>query len=493
MQSRRAKFPCVARRAVLTLTALLGTAVAHANDGRNRYEQGIPTQLFHLHAPVSPAAGFRVLAEDMAGGADGDPAFRWVTRPALALLRLASRRTHEVLGAAPLPFPVFDLASENGDTPLQMGPNGPRGRHPGGSHDGGLNLDLGYYLTSEQGLHENPDYAACSAHHQPGADGKPVDANICKGPADRLDAPRQTLFLLELLRLDRERFGGEWIEAIGIDAQVRAALLAQARQWAARRQHGVTAATVQTLDALFASSPYEGWAYSHHHHVHLRLRPLEGGGRHRAAFEHLIEQDRQLEARLLAGSAAAARGCALLTELSSFNLARSLDLRLTGPGCAQVRSLRLRFQGGEWARPRDPLEPLHHVVDAPATPVFGTALAEAELAFADGQRALLQRELALPAQAPWLRVRVEARDFVARTQTQADGLAVRLDYPPAHAVLIDQISLLVLRRGAAAPERVALAVAQPQAVLSDAATIEFMEAEVGLSKRVRLRVPVPLR
>lgn len=256
----------------------------------------------------------------------------------------------------------------------------------------------------------------------------------------------------------------------------------------------MTAAAVQALDALFASSPYEGWAYSHHHHVHLRLRPLEGSGRHTTALAQLIEQDRALEAKLLAGSAAAARGCALLTELSSFSLARSLDLRLAGPGCAAAKALRFRFQGGEWAAPRDPLAPQHHVLNAPATPAFGTALAEAELEFADGQRALLQRDVALPAQAPWLRVRVEARDFVARTRAVESGLEVRLDFPPAHAVLIDQLALLVQRRGAAV-ERVALTPGQPLAQLANAAEIEFIEAEVGLSKRIRLRVPVwvPLR
>lgn len=191
MQSPHPGSRSFAARATLGLVLLSTLSWAHANDGRNRYEQGVPANLFHLHAPVSAQAGFRVLAEDMANGADGDPAFRWVTRPALALLRLTSRRTHEVLGAAPFPYPVFDLASENGDTPLKVGPEGSRGRHPGGSHDGGVNLDLGYYLTSERGLHESPDYAACSEHHKPGAEGKPVDANICKGPADRLDTPRR--------------------------------------------------------------------------------------------------------------------------------------------------------------------------------------------------------------------------------------------------------------------------------------------------------------
>lgn len=480
------------KRAALRALALcfLVASASQANDGRNRYEQGSPTELFHLHAPVSAQAGFRVLAEDMANGADGDPAFRWVTRPALALLRLASCRTHEVLGPAPFPFPVFDLASENGDTPLKIGAEGARGRHPGGSHDGGLNLDLGYYLTSEQGRLTGPDYAACTDHFKPAEPG--VEAHICHGPADRLDTPRQTFFLLELLRLHRERFGGEWIEAIGIDAQVRQAVRAQARQWAARRQQGVSAAAVVELERLFASSPYEGWAYSHHHHVHLRLRPLESSGRHRAAFADLLAQDRQLEARLLAGSAAAARGCALLTELSSHGLARSLDLRLSGPGCTQLQSLRLRFQGGDWAAPRDPLEPLHHVVNPPADLVFGTALAEAELQFADGQRSTLRREVALPAQPPWLRVRVEARDFVAHTRALANGLEVSLAYPPAHAVLIDQMALWVRRHGVAVPERVALPPGQPVAQLGAPADIEAIEAEVGLSRRIRLRLPVPL-
>ncbi|MBH9551498.1 hypothetical protein [Inhella gelatinilytica] len=463
-----------------------------ANDGRNRYEQGVPAQLFHWHEPAGAGSGYRVLAEDQAGGADGDPAYRWVTRPALALVRLASRRTHEVLGAAPLPYPVFDLASENGDTPLKMEAEGARGRHPGNSHDGGWNLDLGYYLSSEKGQVETPDYAACTEHHKVGAEGKLLEARQCTGPADRLDTPRQTFFLLELLRMDRAQFGGEWVEAIGIDAEVRAAVLVQARQWAAQRRHGVTPALVEALGAVFASSPYEGWATSHHHHIHLRLRALDTSGRYRDAFKRLIDADQALEARLLAGSAAAARGCALITELSSFNLARSLDLRVTG--CtqpAELMGLRFRFQGGAWSPPLDPLDPLHHVIPAPTRAQFSTAPAEVELAFADGQRALLRREVALPAQAPWLRVRVEARDFVARTRALPEGLDVTLDHPPAHAALITSLDLLVWRQGATAPERVSLSPASPRATVTAPETVESMEAEVGLSKRVRLRVPVP--
>ena len=62
----------------------------------------------------------------------------------------------------------------------------------------------------------------------------------------------------------------------------------------------------------------------------------------------------------------------MMTEQIEPRLARELDLRLAGPGCTQVRTLRLRFQGGAWEAPRDPLEPLHHVLDAPATPAFNS-------------------------------------------------------------------------------------------------------------------------
>lgn len=171
-----------------------------ANDGRNRYEQGISSEVVYWYAPPAPAAGYRMLAEDMAGGADGDTAFRWVNREALAMVRLASLRTAEVMGLAQLPYPVFDLTSENADTPLKFGKDGPRGRHPGGSHDGGFNLDLGYYLTSEKGKVETPDFAACTEHYRPDGKGGEREAHLCTSIADRLDTPRQTFFILELVR-----------------------------------------------------------------------------------------------------------------------------------------------------------------------------------------------------------------------------------------------------------------------------------------------------
>ncbi|HEX5685558.1 MAG TPA: hypothetical protein VFY73_16175 [Ideonella sp.] len=497
--------------ALLVMLALPHHAVA--NDGRNRYDTGVPAELVHLHAPVSAQAGFRVLASDMPGGADGDPAFRWTTRPALALVRLASRRTVEALGAGPYPLAIFDLASENADTPIGFGPEGPRGRHPGGSHDGGHNLDLGYYLSSEQGRIETPDPAACTDHFRQGAPAgaAPVEDNICHGPADRLDTDRQTLFMLELVRWHSEHFAGELLEAIGIDAQVRLKVLARAGDWARSRRFGVTTARVAEMERLFASSPYEGWSHSHHHHIHVRLLPMHAGGRHAARIAALVAQDRALEARLLtqpgAESGAAADGCALVTELSSQALTRSLDLQIVGteprcalagagkpqPAGAGLKRLRFRIDGGEWSAPEDPLSPMHHVVDAPAGTAFSTLVAEAELTFADGHLRLLKRTVAMPAQPGWLRVRIDASHFVGRARTEGNELLLALDFPPVDATLIDHIAFLVHRRGVAAPERVVVDVRTAAAKVQEAGSVEAVEAEVGLSRRMRLRVPVVVR
>lgn len=504
------------RLIALPAALLLALAIpfhASANDGRNRYETGVPAELVHLHAPVSPQAGFRVLASDMPGGADGDPRFRWATRPAVALTRLAARRTVETLGTGPYPLAIFDLTSENADTPIELGPEGPRGRHPGGSHDGGYNLDLGYYLTSEQGRVETPDPAACTDHFRPGtpAGATPVEDNICHGPADRLDTDRQALFMLELVRWHSERFSGELLEAIGIDAQVRLKVLARANEWARAKRFGVSAARVAEMERLFASSPYEGWAHAHHHHIHVRLLPMDPGGKHAARLAALVEQDRALEARLLAQPGAepgaAADGCTLVTELTSQALARSLDLQIVGteprcmlagagkpqPAGAALKGLRFRIDGGEWAAPEDPLFPMHHVVDAAASTTFSTLVAEAQLTFSDGHQRILKRTVALPAQPAWLRVRVDASHFVGRSRTEGEGLLLSLEFPPVDATLIDHITFLVRRRGVALPERLTADVRTATTTAQDAGSVEAVEAEVGLSKRVRLRVPVFIR
>ena len=82
-----------------TLAALAAAAwlllprVAGANDGRDRYQLMDSRLLYHLPAPVADGAGFRVLPEDMPGGADGDPAYRRAQRHAIAVVEVAAYKS----------------------------------------------------------------------------------------------------------------------------------------------------------------------------------------------------------------------------------------------------------------------------------------------------------------------------------------------------------------------------------------------------------------
>ena len=160
---------------------------------------------------------------------------------------------------------------------------------------------------------------------------------------------------------------------------------------------------------------------------------------------------------------------------------------------AGLKGLRFRIDGGEWAAPEDPLFPMHHVVDTAASTTFSTLVTEAELTFADGHQRTLKRTVALPAQPASLRVRVDASHFVGRARTEGNELKLSLDFPPVDATLIDHITFLVHRRGLAMPERLTADVRTATATVQDAGSVEAVEAEVGLSKRVRLRVPVLVR
>lgn len=491
------------RRAIVlgSLLALLAGRPAAANDGRNRYEPLVPASLTHLHAPISPAAGFRVLAADMAGGADGDPAFRWAQRHAIALLRLSTRKVASALGPGPYPLAVFDTCSENGDTPIEMTPKGPRGRHPGGSHDGGMNLDLGYYLSSEKGKVETPDPAACTEHYTLEA-GKPRDEQWCTGAPDRLDVDRQALFLLELVRAHVDRFGRDLLENIGIDGRVRLAVLERLRAWVKLRRFGATDGLVSELDRLFASDPYEGWAHFHHHHIHVRFATLEFAGRHAARLDAMIEEDRKLEAELLLAEPgpATAGGVALQAELSSSGLARSLELHLGGKPdrLRQIASVRFRVDGGAWEKPAGYLDPWKHVADLPRQVDWRhrTARVEAELLGKDGKVTTLTREVALPRQPAFLAVKIEPQHVLVRARRDPGGFWVSLDWPPAYAALVTGVDWLFHRRSAGAgapgplriPAREPTAAQRVPAAVVDPAEVTLVEAELVMSGRLRIRL-----
>lgn len=223
------------RKILYVFSLVLGLSQsAQANDGRDRTQLSAAHRFELFPPPVSDESGYIVLDADGPGGADGTEMFRWARPQSVSLVRIAAFETALKLGKAKSPMAIFDLSAENGDTPVDFKEGVPRGRHPGGSHDGGINLDLGYYLRSTQGLKFQPDLAACSEHF----DKVGKDLAQCQTAPDRLALAHQTLFLLELAKINRSLFAGDLIEEIGIDHEIRMAVLKELENWVRGKKHG---------------------------------------------------------------------------------------------------------------------------------------------------------------------------------------------------------------------------------------------------------------
>lgn len=453
------------------LMLLLGLpALLVANDGLDRYRKAVPHAFRLFPDPVAPEAGYLVLPRDMEGGADGELRFRWAQPHAVALVQVAARAVAQDLGSGPHPMAIMDLSAENGDTPTDG--RVPRGRHPGGSHDGGLNLDLGYYLTSLKGKVYTPDFAAATEHFERRPDGTWKDVPQCLGPADRLDFPRQARFFLELFRIDRASFGGDLLEEIGVDFQVRQPVLAQVQAWAATGQYGADAELLEAMARVLTSDEAEGWARTHHHHCHLRLRDLPLLGARRKAFEAL---------RARARSEAQALKPGLETAILSTDLTRSVEVEWPGV----VQGARFRVAGGAWtqAQPGDPRN--RAVLDLGNR--TGQVTVEAE-ATQDGQRQTRHRVLELPPQEARLAVAVDPARLGGEVEAQGSQLKVRPRFPQAYLAWVTETALVVHRRGRA-PEKVVVAGPGAEALL-DREGVERVDLRVLCSQRRPLQVPL---
>jgi hypothetical protein len=487
-----------------------------ANDGRDRYQTGYPSTFFHLSDAVAPGAGFVVLAEDMPGGADGDPAFRWAQDYALALIQVAAYNTQKALGRAPQPLAVFDLSAENGDTPIGFDrpapgslPKPPRGRHPGGSHDGGVNLDLGYYLTSTAGLRESPDYAACSAHYEKGtADALGTDANMCQGPADHLATMHQTYFILQVMRLHFGPFGGALIDQIGIDAEVLRAVRTELDGWQKKRHHNVTTAEVLALDALTTHDRHEGWQRFHHHHLHLRLQPHSSTGPLREALAGLVRQALQVRGELLLAKHPE-WPLALDAELLSSGLGRAVLLHLVPrPKSAPPLAVRYRVGGGEWQLPDEPSDSHRLTLDLPRglLPQDSTVSVEAEVTTNAGTN-VIKTSVALPRQDPRLYIAHSPGQITGLAKRSGAGVELSIQYPLALQPLVTSARYLLFPAAGGEPETLEVfagwfAWPKPPERVSPAPglglpidstrldTIGLVAAEVMLSSRLRVLVPI---
>ena len=95
---------------------------------------------------------------------------------------------------------------------------------------------------------------------EPGA--KLEDAFVCLGPADHLDRERETFFLLQVFRINRQLFERDWIGEVGIDRAARESVLELAKQWAGQRKNGATPELVGDMRRTFISDRWEGWEKS---------------------------------------------------------------------------------------------------------------------------------------------------------------------------------------------------------------------------------------
>ena len=473
------------RVTVFLALALVSAAALGANDGVDRYRKATPNSFRLFSDPVSPRSGYGVLDRDMEGGADGELRFRWAQAHAVALVKVAAAATARDLGPAPHPLLVFDASAENGDTPVDLDPR-PRGRHPGGSHDGGLNLDLGYYLTSLQGKVYTPDFAAGTEHFETGPDGKPKDVPILLGPADRLDAPRTARFTVELFRIHLSEFQGDLLEEVGMDFEVRKLVLEQARAWATKGQFGADATLVEEMERVLTSDVWNGWARTHHHHLHLRVRDLPPMGRHRPALDRLLARQRGDETELLR-AARGQEGPCLRLELESTDLERAVEAELLPTGLV-VEGLRFRLDGGEWrkAQPGDPRNRAVLEVPAGFHAEPRKARVEAEFVDARGRRQVLQAEQVLPPLDPRLQVAVEASRLGGAVSRDGDSLRVKASLPQPSLALVTEVALLVRREGRE-PEKVVLADPAQEAMLPDAASVRQVDLRVLCSGRRPLR------
>lgn len=387
-----------------------------ANDGIDRYAVRHANLLYYLYGPISGQAGFTVLEEDMKGGADGDTAFRWAQGHILAITKLVAYETCQEMGPAHYPMAIFDLAAENGDTPVSWkGDDPPQGRHPGGSHDGGFNLDFGYYMTSLKGLYDEPDYAVCDDHFsktEKDEEGNPKDLYQCVGPANRLDVDRQAYFFFRLFSLHLHEFKGLLLENIGIDHYAKAAVMEKLRQWQKNGRYSIDEDFLREVGAILTCDRWGGWSHFHHHHIHVRFKDFDLEGEFRNVVKKIETRVRAFEYQLLIDENPEQKFF-INAVLLSYKLSRSIEVTLNHPDLNIIDSCRYRIDDGPWAEPDSPEELFRYVFDLPNKPLLKdtSAMIEAELKTVDGTVHNVSSVVFLPAQSPLLRIKVHPETF----------------------------------------------------------------------------------
>ncbi|RYZ88531.1 MAG: hypothetical protein EOP04_09165 [Proteobacteria bacterium] len=425
----------------------------YANDGRDRTQTSSPNRFELFPLPLGEQSGYRILDKDGTGGADGTERFRFARPQAVSLVKIAAFETYKQLGAVAAPMAIFDLSAENGDTPVDFTNKVPRGRHPGGSHDGGINLDLGYYLKSTRGKVFQPDLAACTEHFSAAGE----DLSQCQGAPDRLAVSHQAYFLLTLARLNRDLFHRDLIEEIGIDLKVRQAVVQELENWRRQKKFDVTADLIRDLTQSFTSDEWDGWASSHHHHIHLRLRDISMYGLHRNAYENLRTRETLNDEVILRKL----KKPLINVRLYSQGLNRSLEAEILGGESGEGR---FHVSSEPWVN-ADPsrLPRISASWDIDLKTDHAASI-EANLS-----GSLYKTEISLPEQPPYLFVSVDPRSISGHIKQVGGKYEADLTMPDAYRLYVTAIKTT------------------PADLTADT---EFAIAEVTLASRMKIKIPL---
>lgn len=187
--------------------------------------------------PPSASGAYRIEAPD---------AYRWAEPFAIAEVRQATEAVLREFGPSARPLEIADCSQEDGATP--------KGRHPSGAHDSGLNLDLTYYRTAVA-----PDYSVFALVEDGHGAGSPV----------YLDAEREAAFLIALAAADRRAPSGHRrLQRIAVDGRILPVL-----QAAIRARSEPDAARALALIYGEREDLGTGWFRFHFNHCHVRFAP----------------------------------------------------------------------------------------------------------------------------------------------------------------------------------------------------------------------------